>query len=38
MKIKPEWTQEKIHTTDNALREWEGKMEEQFRNQKKWRD
>lgn len=28
MKIKPEWTQEKTHTTDNALRELEDKKEE----------
>ena len=38
IKIKPEWTQEKIHTTDNALKEQEGKKEEQFWNQMNWRD
>lgn len=38
MKIKPEWNQEKINTTDDDLRELEGKKEEHFWNQKKWRD
>lgn len=38
MKIKPEWNQEKINTTDNDSRELGGKKEEHFWNQKKWRD
>lgn len=33
MKIKPERTQEKIYRTHNALREQEGKKEEEFWNQ-----
>lgn len=30
MKIKPEWTQEKINSTHNASRKVEGKKEEHF--------
>lgn len=38
MKIKSEWNQEKINTTDNDLRELGGKKKEHVWNQKKWRN